>query len=63
MRHPQFERDHLLLDVMPKQWCCNGSDVCDLYYELHPVGSCYETSSYRLGNIILIHIHFYVTLK
>ena len=49
IRHPQFEREHIQLDVQPKQWCCNGSDLCDLYTELHPAGSCYEHSSYTLG--------------
>jgi len=50
IRHPaDFEKDHMRLDVNPRQWCCFGSDLCDLYNELHPAGTCYEDSSYTLG--------------
>jgi len=50
IHHPeQNEKDHLRLDVLPKQWCCNGSDLCDLYYELHPTGNCYEKSFFTFG--------------
>ncbi|GFR76121.1 latent-transforming growth factor beta-binding protein 4 [Elysia marginata] len=35
---------HLLNDVLPKQWCCDQSNLCNLYYTLRPRSRCWPSS-------------------
>ncbi|KAH3847281.1 hypothetical protein DPMN_089600 [Dreissena polymorpha] len=50
--HPSFSpRDHEVNDVIMKDKCCTKSDYCNLYYELHPTGTCYTESPFNFGNI------------
>ncbi|WAR24042.1 MUC4-like protein, partial [Mya arenaria] len=44
------EKQHYENDILPKEWCCNLSDFCNLYYELRPTGSCYRKSPYSFGS-------------
>ncbi|XP_052274481.1 uncharacterized protein LOC127874294 isoform X2 [Dreissena polymorpha] len=49
--HPSYSpRDHEVNDVIMKDKCCAKSDYCDLYYQLHPTGTCYTESPYRFGS-------------
>ncbi|XP_052772761.1 uncharacterized protein LOC128211759 isoform X2 [Mya arenaria] len=49
--HPAFSpQNHYLYDTFMKDKCCTKSEFCDLYYQLHPVGTCYSRSPYRQGN-------------
>ncbi|KAH3847270.1 hypothetical protein DPMN_089589 [Dreissena polymorpha] len=49
--HPLFSpRDHEINDVIMKEKCCSASENCDLYYQLHPIGTCYTVSPYNFGN-------------
>ncbi|WAR23222.1 MLP-like protein [Mya arenaria] len=41
-------RNNAMFDVNPKEWCCENSNFCDKYYELHPIGDCYPSSWYDL---------------
>ncbi|XP_052243009.1 mucin-like protein isoform X1 [Dreissena polymorpha] len=51
IRHPTASaRDHEIEDIIAKDKCCNKSDHCDLYYQLHPPGTCYRASPYNLGS-------------
>ncbi|XP_052238542.1 neurogenic locus notch homolog protein 1-like [Dreissena polymorpha] len=51
IRHPSASaRDHEIEDIIAKDKCCNKSDFCDLFYQLHPPGTCYGTSPYNLGS-------------
>ncbi|WAR22474.1 SVEP1-like protein, partial [Mya arenaria] len=48
--HPSFSaRKHAIYDVGMKQKCCK-SNYYDLYYQLHPIGTCYTRSPYSQGN-------------
>ncbi|XP_052273396.1 uncharacterized protein LOC127873560 [Dreissena polymorpha] len=49
--HPSFSpRDHEVNDVIMKDKCCTKSDYCNLYYELHPTGTCYTESPFNFGS-------------
>ncbi|XP_052241381.1 uncharacterized protein LOC127851584 [Dreissena polymorpha] len=49
--HPSFSpRDHEINDVIMKEKCCTTSEYCDLYYQLHPIGTCYTVSPYNFGS-------------
>ncbi|XP_052777286.1 uncharacterized protein LOC128214704 isoform X2 [Mya arenaria] len=43
-------KQHYENDILPKDWCCNLSGFCNLYYELRPTGSCYRKSPYSFGS-------------
>ncbi|XP_052784322.1 uncharacterized protein LOC128220099 isoform X2 [Mya arenaria] len=48
--HPSLSAsDHAIYDVGMKQKCCK-SKYCELYYQLHPIGTCYTRSPYSQGN-------------
>ncbi|CAL1547951.1 unnamed protein product [Lymnaea stagnalis] len=35
--------NHVINDIIPKKWCCDQSDLCDLYYTVRPTRSCVPT--------------------
>ncbi|WAR22494.1 DMBT1-like protein [Mya arenaria] len=48
--HPSLNASqHDKYDVEMKEKCCS-SDFCELYYQLHPIGTCYTRSPYSQGN-------------
>jgi len=48
--HPKYNNTkHTIHDVNAKESCCVQSNFCHLFYELHPVGTCYTRSPYNFG--------------
>ncbi|KAK2172014.1 hypothetical protein NP493_1002g01061 [Ridgeia piscesae] len=39
--HPRWPKQHHKYDVLPKQWCCQFSDNCELFYSVRPTDYCY----------------------
>ncbi|KAI0209335.1 hypothetical protein LSAT2_005978 [Lamellibrachia satsuma] len=39
--HPHYGRAHVDADVKPKDWCCDKSDNCDIFYEARPLDTCW----------------------
>ncbi|KAI0230808.1 hypothetical protein LSAT2_018833 [Lamellibrachia satsuma] len=39
--HPRYGRAHVDADVKPKDWCCDKSDNCDIFYEARPLDTCW----------------------
>jgi hypothetical protein len=50
IHHPDLNaRGHTENDLNAKMSCCEKSKLCNLYYKLHPVGSCYNETWFELG--------------
>ncbi|XP_053395361.1 uncharacterized protein LOC123523940 isoform X4 [Mercenaria mercenaria] len=48
--HPDiYAREHTENDINAKQFCCSKSNFCHLYYNLHPVGTCYNETWFEIG--------------
>ncbi|XP_053395370.1 mucin-like protein [Mercenaria mercenaria] len=48
--HPDlYAREHIENDINAKQFCCSKSNYCHLYYNLHPVGTCYSETWFEIG--------------
>ncbi|KAK2167507.1 hypothetical protein NP493_1273g01022 [Ridgeia piscesae] len=39
--HPHYGQSHINADVKPKDWCCDKSDNCDIFYEARPLDTCW----------------------
>lgn len=52
--HPTYRVNHYLADVLPKQWCCERSDLCHLFYNARPLDRCYGYSPPFLGKYIFL---------
>ncbi|KAK2167442.1 hypothetical protein NP493_1275g00055 [Ridgeia piscesae] len=39
--HPRYGQSHINADVKPKEWCCDQSDNCDIFYEARPLDTCW----------------------
>ncbi|XP_053395504.1 uncharacterized protein LOC123523715 isoform X3 [Mercenaria mercenaria] len=42
--------NHIIHDIEPKQFCCDESSLCSVYYDLHPIGNCYKETWFQTGS-------------
>src|SRR6218665_1842994 len=40
---------HAQFDLLPQQWCCVQSNLCQLYYAVRPINNCFGYRSPFLG--------------
>ncbi|KAK2181108.1 hypothetical protein NP493_410g01020 [Ridgeia piscesae] len=47
--HPRYGRLHVKYDVTPKEWCCQRSDNCHLFYRVRPMDRCWGYQPLFIG--------------
>ena len=50
--HPRYAKQHKKADVLPKRWCCELSDNCQLFYHVRPMDKCYGYTPLYIGQCL-----------
>ena len=51
--HPRYGQPHIETDIDPKDWCCDKSDNCDIFYDARPLDACWGYVAPFLGQCLL----------